>query len=109
MLVDDTQNQASNQRLVPEKYRSPEAVGVEDQICEATPLVSDQTTSNKCQATYHEPSPMVTMVTHLPDDTIITSEMVNCERINDIPSSNCLVLDIAPPKYNSTSGNLIEK
>ena len=105
MLVDDTQNQASNQRLVPEKYRSPEAVGAEDQICEATPLVRDQT-SNKCQATYHEQSPMVTMVTHLPDDTMITSEMVNCQRINDIPSSNCLVLDIAPPKYNSTSGNL---
>ena len=101
-LVTDTQNPATNQRA--QGYRSPEAAGVEDQICEVTPLVRSQKV-NKNQATCHENSPMVTMVTHIPDDTIMTSEMDNCQSIQANPISHSLAPDMAPPPYMSTSGN----
>ena len=103
MLVDDTQNKANNLRVP--GSRSPEPAVVEDQICEATPLVGSQK-SNKNQDTCHEHSPMVTMVTHLPDDTIVTSEVVNCPSIHTNPRSQSLVPDTAPPSYMmSNSGN----
>jgi hypothetical protein len=102
VLVDDTQNKANNLRVP--GSRSPEPAVVEDQICEATPLVGSQK-SNKNQDTCHESSAMVTMVTHLPDDTIKTSEIVNLPSIHTNPRSHSLVPDIAPPPYMSTSGN----